>query len=199
MQITRLKPANIEAIIEHLIFRIRASNRAHNAARSFGWLFVHGFEEGASFEFGAGAAVSDPQLLLEYETGGEIWDYADAYENEADDEAPASASWKACTNGAKPTGGWQRAKQQVKSLCNLAIGRLFPMAKSGKPSASPRKTKRTTCSANTFTATSSPKPPVAIPMKSKASCWKCTTARCPENGWMRRRRQPENCIEWLKT
>ena len=88
MQITRLKPANIEAIIEHLIFRIRASNRAHNTARSFGWLFVHGFEEGASFEFGAGAAVSDPQLLLEYETGGEIWDYADAYENEADDEAP---------------------------------------------------------------------------------------------------------------
>ena len=88
MQITRLKPANIEAIIEHLIFRIRASNRAHNAACSFGWLFVHGFEEGASFEFGAGAAVSDPQLLLEYETGGEIWDYADAYENEADDEAP---------------------------------------------------------------------------------------------------------------
>ena len=88
MQITRLKPANIEAIIEHLIFRIRASNRAHNAACSFGWLFVHGFEEGASFEFGAGAAVSDPQLLLEYETGGEIWDYADAYENEDDDEVP---------------------------------------------------------------------------------------------------------------
>ena len=88
MQITRLKPANIEAIIEHLIFRIRASNHAHNAACSFGWLFVYGFEEGASFEFGAGAAVSDPQLLLEYETGGEIWDYADAYENEDDDEVP---------------------------------------------------------------------------------------------------------------
>ena len=112
MQITRLKPANIEAIIEHLIFRIRASNHAHNAACSFGWLFVHGFEEGASFEFGAGAAVSDPQLLLEYETGGEIWDYIDAYENEGlTTKPPASASWKACTNGAKPTGGWQRAKQ----------------------------------------------------------------------------------------
>ncbi len=197
MQITRLKPANIEAIIEHLIFRIRASNRAHNTARSFGWLFVHGFEEGASFEFGAGAAVSDPQLLLEYETGGEIWDYADAYENEADDEVPGERELEGVYEWSEAD--WQRAKQQVKSLCNLAIGRLFPMAKSGKPSASPRKTKRTTCSANTFTATSSPKPPVAIQAKSKASCWKCTTARCPENGWMRRRRQPENCIEWLKT
>ena len=89
MQITNLlKPDNLEAIIEHLIFRIRASNRAQNTVRSFGWLFVHGFEEGASFEFGAGAAVDDPQLLLEYKTGGEIWDYADAYEDEAYDEAP---------------------------------------------------------------------------------------------------------------
>ena len=79
----------MKPLIEHLIFRIRASNHAHNTARSFGWLFVHGFEEGTSFEVGAGAAVSDPQLLLEYETGGEIWDYADAYENEADDEAPS--------------------------------------------------------------------------------------------------------------
>ena len=90
MQITTLQPANLETVIEHLIFRIRAASRARNAARSFGWLFVHGFEEGASFEFGAGAAVSDPQLLLEYEIGGEIWDYADAYENEADDEVPGA-------------------------------------------------------------------------------------------------------------
>ncbi|EGF10443.1 hypothetical protein HMPREF9123_1851 [Neisseria bacilliformis ATCC BAA-1200] len=90
MQITTLQPANLETVIEHLIFRIRAASRARNAARSFGWLFVHGFEEGAAFEFGAGAAVSDPQLPLEYETGGEIWDYADAYENKADDEVPGA-------------------------------------------------------------------------------------------------------------
>lgn len=77
MQITRLKPANRTGIIEHLIFRIRTNTIVRNAA-SFGWLFVHGFEESASFEFGAGAAVGDPQLLLEYEIGGEIWDYADA-------------------------------------------------------------------------------------------------------------------------
>lgn len=87
---TLLNPVNREAIIEHLIFRIRASNHAHNTARSFGWLFVHGFEEGASFEFGAGAAVDAPKLLLEYKTGGEVWDYADAYENEAYDEAPGA-------------------------------------------------------------------------------------------------------------
>ncbi len=87
---TLLNPANLEAVIEHLIFRIRAANRARNVACSFGWLFVHGFEEGASFEFGAGAAVDDPQLLLEYETGGEIWDYADAYENESYDEVPGA-------------------------------------------------------------------------------------------------------------
>lgn len=32
MQITTLQPANLEAIIEHLIFRIRAANRARNTA-----------------------------------------------------------------------------------------------------------------------------------------------------------------------
>ena len=115
MQITRLKPANIEAIIEHLIFRIRASNRAHNAARSFGWLFVHGFEEGASFEFGAGAAVSDPQLLLDYETGGEIWNYADAYENEADDEAPGDRALEGVA-----TGSGRRKRSNCPAIWRLA-------------------------------------------------------------------------------
>lgn len=170
MQITRLKPANIEAIIEHLIFRIRASNRAHNAACSFGWLFVHGFEEGASFEFGAGAAVSDPQLLLEYETGGEIWDYADAYENEDDDEVPGERELEGVYEWSEADWRLAAGEESGQIALQFSDWQIVSDGKSGKPSASRRKTKRTTCSANTFTATSLPKPPVAIPMKSKASC-----------------------------
>lgn len=32
MQITTLQPANLETVIEHLIFSIRAASRARNAA-----------------------------------------------------------------------------------------------------------------------------------------------------------------------
>lgn len=85
-------PAEVEPIIEQLVFRIRAYKRTHGAPQSFGWLYARGFGEGASFAFGAGAAADDPQGLLAYQNGGEVWDYADAYETgEADGEPPGSS------------------------------------------------------------------------------------------------------------
>ena len=76
-------PEVFEPVIIHLADRIRAFRQKTGSAKAFAWLFVHGCEEGASFELGIGEALPDPQAFMadiaDYQE--ECWDYADDWEN----------------------------------------------------------------------------------------------------------------------
>ncbi|PJK10125.1 hypothetical protein CO608_05390 [Lysobacteraceae bacterium NML08-0793] len=61
----------IEPVIEHLLHRIRRYKQQQGVARVWGWLFVHGLEEGCTFELALGSAPANPAQLLQEE----IWNY----------------------------------------------------------------------------------------------------------------------------
>lgn len=65
-------PAVIESIISYLIHCIRDFNQKHNTKQSVAWLFVHGFDEGSSFELGILPACDDIDTLMKE---NEIWDF----------------------------------------------------------------------------------------------------------------------------
>ena len=81
-------PEVFEPVITHLVDRIRAFRQKTGSTKAFAWLFVHGCEEGASFELGIGEALPDPQAFMANvaECQEECWDYADDWENYAADE-----------------------------------------------------------------------------------------------------------------
>lgn len=72
-----------EPVITHLADRIRAFRQKTGSAKAFAWLFVHGCEEGASFELGIGEALANPQAFMAdvADCQEECWDYADDWGN----------------------------------------------------------------------------------------------------------------------
>ena len=76
-------PEAFEPVITHLVDRIRAFRQKTGSTKAFAWLFVHGCEEGASFELGIGEALADPQAFMAdvADCQEECWDYADDWEN----------------------------------------------------------------------------------------------------------------------
>ena len=62
----------IEPVIEHLLHRIQRYGQEQESECVWGWLFVHGLEEGCSFELAMGTSpIDDMEELLQ----SEIWEY----------------------------------------------------------------------------------------------------------------------------
>lgn len=84
MKTLKLDTAEVfEPVISYLIRCVRDFNQTNNTKQAIAWLFVHGFDEGSSFELGILPACTDIASLLQ---DHEIWDFHyDGDMNLADD------------------------------------------------------------------------------------------------------------------